>query len=103
MTSFSALFNLHRRLLWLMRIRRWKIGYPDPELHYLARLCNPGKISLDVGAAQGVYVIHLLARSLKVVAFEPRKTAAVDLKRMFADAAVESIQSLFLITRSQGQ
>jgi len=62
-------------MLWRARIHRWNIGYPDPELRYLPKLCNPSQLAIDVGADQGLYISHLLACSRKVLAFEPRKDA----------------------------
>ena len=88
MGLLTSLLNLPRRLLWRIRISRWDVGYPDPELKYLPRLCNTEKISIDIGAAQGVYVIHLLACSRHVEAFEPRPAAVAELTEMFSSAGV---------------
>lgn len=84
----TGVINLPRRLLWRARIHRWNLGYPDPELRYLSRLCSPAKISVDVGAAQGLYTSHLLAHSAEVWAFEPRGDAAAELTRHFAGSPV---------------
>jgi FkbM family methyltransferase len=64
------------------------VGYPDPELRYLSRLCDARKVSIDIGASQGVYVIHMLAHSASVEAFEPRLAAVAELKRIFSSADV---------------
>ncbi len=85
----TSAFNLPRRLLWRARIHRWNIGYPDPELRYLSRLCDASKISVDVGASLGLYTSHLLAHSAEVWAFEPRPSAAAELERHFAGSPVK--------------
>jgi FkbM family methyltransferase len=75
--------NFPRRALWRARISRWGIGYPDPELRYVSRLCNGGKISIDVGASLGLYTAHLLSCSSAVWAIEPRKRAVTELKTIY--------------------
>lgn len=89
MDAITGVLNFPRRLLWRVRIHRWGIGYPDPELRYLSKLCSPVKISIDVGASLGLYTSHLLTCSRAVWAFEPRKTAASELKRVFSDSPVQ--------------
>jgi len=84
----TSVFNLPRRLLWRARIHRWNIGYPDPELRHLSRLCDAAKISVDVGASLGLYTSHLLAHSAEVWAFEPRREAAAELEREFSGSPV---------------
>jgi len=89
MELIRSLPTLPRRLLWKARIHRWNIGYPDAEMRFLPRLCNSRKTSLDIGAAQGIYVIHLLAYSHDVIAFEPRIDAVAELEQMFTGAPVK--------------
>jgi FkbM family methyltransferase len=84
----TSALNLPRRLLWRARIHRWNIGYPDPELRHLSRLCNASKISVDVGASLGLYTSHLLGHSAEVWAFEPRRSAAAELERHFSGSPV---------------
>jgi len=81
-------FSFPRRALWRKRIDRWNIGYPDPELRFLPRLCNAEKNSIDVGASLGLYTAHLLTCSASVWAFEPRASAAAELTRVYAGAPV---------------
>ena len=80
--------NFPRRALWRSRISRWGIGYPDPELRFISRLCNAAKTSIDVGASLGLYTAHLLACSSEVWAIEPRKGAATELKSLYQGAPV---------------
>jgi len=63
---------------------KWKRGYEEPELKLVKHLCNENLISIDVGAANGLYLSHLYSVSAKCYAFEPRITALENLKRMFS-------------------
>lgn len=80
--------NFPRRALWRARINRWSIGYPDPELRHISRLCDGAKISIDVGASLGLYTAHLLSCSSGVWAIEPRQCAATELKSIYRRAPV---------------
>ena len=61
-----------------------KRGYPEPELKLIKYLCDKNKISIDVGAAEGLYSAHLYINSKQCIAFEPRLDAAKDLARLTA-------------------
>ena len=61
-------------LFW--RFLAWRIGYFDPELQLIRHLCDPAKVSIDIGASIGSYTVHLLNRSTKCYAFEPRPDSA---------------------------
>ncbi len=63
---------------------KWKRGYEEPELKLVKHLCDKKSISIDVGAANGLYLSHLYRVSAKCYAFEPRITAIENLKRMFS-------------------
>jgi FkbM family methyltransferase len=47
-------------------------------------LCDPDRVSLDIGADVGEFTIGMLATSRSVIAFEPRPAQAHDLAAMFA-------------------
>ena len=85
---WSRLLSFPRRQLWRARITRWGVGYPDPEMRVLDQLCDPGKLSIDVGASLGAYTLHLLAHSAAVWAFEPRAAAQAALRAMFTTPAL---------------
>ena len=70
---------------------KWKRGYEEPELKLVQHLCDKNSISIDVGAANGLYLSHLYALSAKCYAFEPRIAALENLKRMFSGIS-DSIQ-----------
>ena len=61
-------------LFW--RFLAWRIGYFDPELQLIRHLCDRTKVSIDIGASIGSYTVHLLNRSRKCYAFEPRPDSA---------------------------
>ena len=62
----------------------WKRGYPEPELRLIKILSDKNKISIDVGASEGLYTAHLFLNSRKCIAFEPRKEASVELSKITA-------------------
>ncbi|MHB1177074.1 MAG: FkbM family methyltransferase [Daejeonella sp.] len=70
---------------------KWKRGYEEPELKLVKHLCNENLISIDVGAANGLYLAHLYEVSAKCYAFEPRISALQNLQRMFSGVST-SIQ-----------
>jgi FkbM family methyltransferase len=70
------------------RILAWRIGCFDPEVRLLSYLCDPAKVSIDVGASIGSYTVHLLNHSRRCYAFEPRPDAAAYLAwRLAADSS----------------
>ena len=78
-TAKGLVRNAAKRLLpapWYWRVLAWRIGYFDLELRLLRHLCDPSKVSIDIGASIGSYTVHLLNHSSKCYAFEPRPDAA---------------------------
>ena len=67
-----------------IRLLIWKRGYPEPELKLIKVLSDKNKISIDVGASEGLYTAHLFLNSKKCIAFEPRKEASVELSKITA-------------------
>lgn len=63
---------------------KWKRGYEEPELKLVYDFCNKDSVSIDVGAANGMYLAHLYTISKKCYAFEPREKALENLKRVFS-------------------
>ena len=64
---------------------RWSTlrnSYRERELYVAPFLCNPNKISIDVGASEGLYTLHVLQTSRECLAFEPHPTAALKLSGM---------------------
>jgi FkbM family methyltransferase len=55
----------------------------DPELWLVRSLCDPARVSLDIGACFGEYSVAMLESSLSVIAFEPQPSQARALAAMF--------------------
>ena len=49
----------------------WEFWSGEPEIALLKLLCDPGKVSLDIGANRGIYTYWLARYSAFVIAFEP--------------------------------
>ena len=62
----------------------WKWGYPEPELRLLPYLCSRSKVSIDVGASTGLYVVYMHRLSKACYAFEPRQDAAWQLEKLLS-------------------
>ena len=62
----------------------WKRGFEEPELRLVYDFCDEDSISIDVGAANGMYLAHLYKISKKCFAFEPREDALQNLKKVFS-------------------
>ncbi|MCX2742206.1 FkbM family methyltransferase [Pontibacter anaerobius] len=80
---------------WRSHFNFLRQNFREDELHLLPYLCNPKMISVDVGAANGVYTVHMLDYSKSCIAFEPRHDEAHLLKTMLAsvtkNALVEAV------------
>ncbi|KAA8966031.1 FkbM family methyltransferase [Mycobacterium sp.] len=72
------------RLFWQRKYRiLQRLGASRPEVALAVSLCDPTRVSLDVGADVGEFTIAMLAASRSVIAFEPRPAQARDLVSMF--------------------
>jgi FkbM family methyltransferase len=56
--------------------------YNEQELYVAPLLCNRNKISIDIGAANGIYAFHIIDTSRECLAFEPRQPAALKMSEM---------------------
>ena len=72
-----------------------RLGESRPDIQLVASLCDPNRVSLDIGASIGEFTIAMLGSSRSVIAFEPRPAQARDLASMFdavgAAVRVESV------------
>jgi FkbM family methyltransferase len=84
------------RLLWRHRIKSWHISAGEAEQELLSWMCDRDKISLDIGAAAGSYVAHMLLYSARVVAFEPRKEGADGLRSNFGNTKLVTVEEVAL-------
>ena len=88
--------SLAPTLFWRRKYRiLQRLGDGRPDLRLAASLCDPSRVSLDIGADVGEFTIAMLASSQSVIAFEPRPAHARDLAAMFeavgAAARVEAV------------
>jgi len=60
-----------------------RLGESRPDVMLVQSLCDPDRVSLDIGADVGEFAIAMLASSRSVIAFEPRPAQARDLASMF--------------------
>jgi FkbM family methyltransferase len=72
-----------------------QLAESNQEIQLVRSLCDPNRISLDIGADVGEFSIAMVASSRSVIAFEPRQTQARTLAAMFdavgADVRIEAI------------
>jgi FkbM family methyltransferase len=72
------------RLFWRRRYRiLQRLGESRPDVRLVASLCDPLRVSLDIGADVGEFTIAMLPNSRSVIAFEPRPAQARELTAMF--------------------
>jgi FkbM family methyltransferase len=76
--------TLAPRLFWRRKYGiLQRLGEARPDVRLVASLCDPNRVSLDIGADVGEFAIAMLASSRSVIAFEPRPAQARDLASMF--------------------
>ena len=72
------------RLFWRRKYGILKrLGDSRADIGLVASLCDPNRVSVDIGADVGEFSIAMLAVSKSVVAFEPRPAQARELAAMF--------------------
>jgi FkbM family methyltransferase len=96
MLGVSFLCQVAPRVVWKHRINTWPIETGEDEQQILPSLCSRGKISVDVGAADGTYSVRLLLYSSRVVAFEPNPRAFEELTKQFKDTRIISVENVAL-------
>lgn len=67
---------------WSSYVRKMISNRSERELALLPALISPGTASIDIGAADGLYSLHLLELGTNVIAFEPRPFQANSLSEM---------------------
>ncbi|OBG69754.1 methyltransferase [Mycobacterium sp. E3298] len=84
-----AVKALAPRFFWRRKFRiLQRLGQSRADIQLAVSLCDPNRISLDIGADVGQFTIAMLASSRSVIAFEPRPAQARDLAAMFDAASV---------------
>lgn len=86
--SIKASLKSMRKLLfprhhWRSRFNALSLASHEAELRLVPYLCDAEKISVDVGAAAGVFSVRMCPVSREVFAFEPRPRQAGELASMF--------------------
>ncbi|CDO90579.1 methyltransferase [Mycobacterium triplex] len=84
------------QLFWRRKYRALqRLGQSRPDVQLAASLCDPNRVSLDIGADVGEFTVAMLATSRAVIAFEPRPAQARALASMFdavgAEVRVEAV------------
>lgn len=80
------------RTFWRRKYRiLQRLGESREDIQLAACLCDPNRVSLDIGADVGEFTIAMLASSRSVIAFEPRPAQARELAAMF-DAVGAAVQ-----------
>jgi FkbM family methyltransferase len=62
----------------------------EPELHEIGRHCDPERLSIDIGAADGLYLRVLRKHSAACVGFEPNPAFYRQLQRRFPHLRLEN-------------
>ncbi|MFH2007815.1 MAG: FkbM family methyltransferase [bacterium] len=77
----AAWIQVHSPSYW--RYSSWRHGLVESEVALLPVLCTADRLSVDVGACNGLYTCPLLGCSRGCVAFEPLPARAALLRRAF--------------------
>jgi FkbM family methyltransferase len=72
----------YKRRFWKRRFSTMRAFYHEQELHIAPGLCDKAKTSIDIGAADGIYTIHMIDASRDCLAFEPLPSKARELTEM---------------------
>src|SRR5271157_3087960 len=92
----SAVELVAPRFLWRHRISSWGANSGEAEEVLLPWTCDRRKISIDVGAAAGVYTMRMLLYSSRVIAFEPRPEGAEELRHLFRSTRIVTVEQVAL-------
>lgn len=90
------------RLFWRRKYRILeRLGQSRADLRLTRSMCDPNRVSVDVGADVGQFTIAMLSASRSVIAFEPRPTQARELTAMFrAVGAAVQVEAVALSDRA---
>ena len=97
----NQLLKVSPKIYWKRKVNYFKNNFSEVEMNLLPFLCNNQKISLDIGAAIGVYTVNMSTYSKSVIAFEPIPKNIETIQRMISATKVNaSIESLALSNKS---
>lgn len=93
--------TLAPRLFWRRKFRILRgLGESRHDVQLVASLCNPDRVSPDIGADVGEFTIAMLPSLRSVIAFEPRPAQARELAAMF-DAIGAAVRVEAVAPRAQ--
>jgi FkbM family methyltransferase len=72
----------YNRMRYRNRFNAMKRQYHEAELHIAPLLCEKDKTSIDIGAAYGIYTVHIVDASCDCLAFEPHQSLTLELRKM---------------------
>lgn len=67
-----------------------ELVHGEHEIGVIGRFCDPEKLSIDVGAADGLYLHVMKKRSARCVAFEPNPVSFQRLEKRFRGTQLEA-------------
>ncbi|MEM9023806.1 MAG: FkbM family methyltransferase [Bacteroidota bacterium] len=79
---------LRQRPKLFIRSEALYIRHKDPVYACVAQLCDPSRISLDIGVLWGAYTLEMQRHSKAVVCFEPNPEMVAFLQRAYANDPV---------------
>jgi FkbM family methyltransferase len=83
MQRSTILRTIAPKVFWRHQFSNLQQQFGEQELYIVPFLCDKAKTSIDVGASEGVYTVHMISRSRDCFAFEPRHAQAAELEEMF--------------------
>lgn len=90
------------QLLFFRNYFYWcKGGYVKPEVDLFRKLCNPKKVSVDIGANEGLYAMYLCRFSSQLHCFEPLPWLAEQLQKKFSGVRNVHIENCALGSRDE--
>jgi FkbM family methyltransferase len=86
---------------WNRKLTYFRSHFSEVEMNLLPLLCKKDKLTLDIGAAGGVFIANMVPHSQRVVGFEPIPADAAILRTMIAATKINaSIESVALSDKS---
>jgi FkbM family methyltransferase len=82
LAAWQVLEIFSPRTFWRLKVHQLRRRSFEHELRIAPHLCNPHKISIDIGASVGFYSVNICENSARCIAFEPRPDQAARLLRM---------------------
>jgi FkbM family methyltransferase len=75
-------YKRYKRRPWKRRWSAMRSRSDEQELYLAPLLCDPKKTSIDIGAGEDIYTVHILNSSHDCLAFEPLQRKAFEMAQM---------------------